>query len=141
MALAPSITLAARNLACDSVVDLVDAGNEAGQLRIYAGPKPVNADAGLSGNTQLAQLTMSDPAFGTAANGQAIAGPIVSDASADATGTATFFRIGSMNSGAFTPIIQGEVGTANSDLNLNSTAIAAGGVVAVSSLTYTQAGG
>lgn len=141
MALAPSITTSARNLACNIVVDLVDAGNEPGQLRIYSGPKPANADAGLSGNTLLAQLTMSDPAFADAVNGQAVAGVITPDASADASGIATFFRIGSVNSGAFTPIIQGEVGVSGSDLNLNSTSIAAGGSVAVSSLTYTQAGG
>jgi hypothetical protein len=141
MANAPSINLAARNVACAAVTALVDQGNEAGQLRIYAGLKPINADAGLSGNTLLAQLTMSDPAYGAPVNGQAVAGLIVSDVSADATGTATFFRVGSVNSGAFTPIIQGEVGVTGSDLNLNSTAIAIGGTVAVSSLTYTQAGG
>jgi len=139
MANAPSISTAARNVACDAVVDMCDAGNEAAQLRIYSGPKPVTVDAGLSGNTLLAQLTMSDPAFGSATNGQAIAGAIVSDAAADASGTATFFRVGSVDSGAFTPVIQGEVGTVGSDLNLNSTAITIGGTVAVSSLTYTQA--
>lgn len=141
MANAPSITLAVRNLACDIVVDQVDAGNEPGQLRIYAGVKPANADAALSSNTLLAGLVMGDPAFGSAVNGQAVAAAITSDPSADANGTATFFRCGSMNSGVFTPIIQGEVGTSGSDLNLNSTSIAAGGTVAISSLTYTQAGG
>lgn len=140
MALAPSITTANRNLACDIVVDQVDIGNEPGQLRIYGGPKPANADAALSGNTLLAALVMSDPAFGNATNGQAIAAVIAQDASADASGTATFFRVGSMNSGVFSVVFQGEVGTAGSDLNLNTTAISAGGTVAVSSLTYTQAG-
>jgi hypothetical protein len=141
MALAPSITTAARDAACTVVTALVDAGNEAGQLRIYGGPKPVNAQAGLSGNTLLASLTMSDPAFAAPINGQAVANLITTDVAADASGTATFFRCGSMNSGAFTPVIQGEVGVAGSDLNLNSVAIAIGGAVAVSSFTYTQAGG
>lgn len=139
MATEPSITTAARNAACDAVVDLVDAGNEAGQLRIYSGTAPADANAALSGNTLLAALTMSDPAFGAAAAGVATASAITSDTSADATGTATFFRIGSMNSGTFTPVIQGEVGTSGSDLNLNSTSITAGGTVAVSAFTYTQA--
>jgi hypothetical protein len=141
MALAPSITTAARNIACANVTALIDAGNESGQLRIYGGPKPANAEAGLSGNTLLAELTFSKPAFGAPTNGQAVANLITTDVAANASGTATFFRAGSMNSGAFTPVIQGEVGTAGSDLNLNSTAIAIGGAVAVSSFTYTQAGG
>lgn len=140
MATEPSITTAARNAACDAVVDLVDAGNEAGQLRIYSGTAPADVNASLSGNTLLAALTMSDPAFGSASSGVATASAITSDTSADATGTATFFRIGSMNSGTFTPVIQGEIGTSGSDLNLNSTSITSGGTVAVSSFTYTQAG-
>lgn len=140
MALAPSIIMAARNAACAVVTAMVDAGNEAGQLRIYGGPKPANADAALSGNTLLALLTMSDPAFGAPTNAQAIAALITSDVSADATGTATFFRVGSVNSSVFSPVIQGEVGVSGSDLNLNSVQIAIGGTVAVSSLTYTQLG-
>lgn len=140
MALAPSITTAARNSAADAVVDLLDAGDSAAQLRIYSGTAPATAQDALSGNTLLAQLTMSDPAFGAAASGVATASAITQDSSADATGTATFFRCGSVNSGTFTQVFQGEVGTSGSNLNLNSTAISAGAAVSVSSLTYTQAG-
>lgn len=136
MANAPSITTAARNAAADAVVDLVDAGG-AGSLRIYSGTAPADANAALSGNTLLAQLTMSATAFGSAAAGVATAAAITQDSSADATGTATFFRI---LSGAATVIMQGEVGTSGSDLNLNSTSIQAGAAVSVSSLTYTQSG-
>jgi hypothetical protein len=140
MANAPSITTAARNAAADAVVDLLDAGDTAAQVRIYSGTAPADANAALSGNTLLAQLTMSDPAFGAAASGVATASAITQDSSADATGTATFFRLGSVNSGTFTPVVQGEVGTSGSDLNLNSTAIQAGAAVSISALTYTQAG-
>lgn len=139
MATEPSITTAARNAACDAVVDLLDAGDSAAQLRIYSGTAPASANAALSGNTLLAQLTMSDPAYGAASSGVATAAAITSDTSADATGTATFFRQGSVNSGTFTAVLQGEVGTSGSDLNLNSTSITAGGTVAVSAFTYTQA--
>jgi hypothetical protein len=138
MALAPSITTAARNAAADAVVDLVDVGGT-GTLRIYDGTAPADANAALSGNTLLAQLTMSATAFGTAAAGVATAAAITQDSSADATGTATFFRI---LSGAGTPLVimQGSVGTATADLVLNSVAISSGAAVSVSSLTYTQAG-
>jgi hypothetical protein len=140
MANAPSITTAARNAAADAVVDLLDAGDTAAQVRIYSGTAPADANAALSGNTLLAQLSMSDPAFGAAASGVATASAITQDSSADATGVATFFRLGSVNSGTFTPVVQGEVGASGSDLNLNSTSIQAGAAVSISSLTYTQSG-
>jgi hypothetical protein len=137
MALAPSITTAARNAAADAVVDLVDVGG-AGSLRIYSGTAPADANAALSGNTLLAQLAMSATAFGAAASGVATAAAITQDSSADATGTATFFRILAGN--GTTVVMQGEVGTSGANLNLNSVAISAGAAVSVSSLTYTQAG-
>ena len=137
MALAPSITTAARNAAADAVVDLVDVGG-AGSLRIYSGTAPADANAALSGNTLLAQLAMSATAFGSAASGVATAAAITQDSSADATGTATFFRILAGN--GTTVVMQGEVGTSGANLNLNSVAISAGAAVSVSSLTYTQAG-
>jgi hypothetical protein len=140
MALDPSITTTAANAAADAVVDLLDAGDSAAQLRIYDGTPPANAGAALSSNTLLASLTMSDPAFGAASNAVATASAISSDTSADATGTATFFRLGSVNSGTFTAVVQGNVGTSGADLNLSSVSITAGGTVAVSALTYTQSG-
>ena len=112
-------------------------------LRIYDGTPPATANASLSGNTKLAELAMASTPFGAAAGTGTVtktAASITQDSSADATGTATFFRIGSINSGTFTPIMQGEVGTSGADLNLSSTSITAGGTVAVSSFTYTQSG-
>lgn len=140
MPLAPSITTAARNAAANAVTLLADAGSQAARLRIYSGTAPTDANAALSGNTLLADLAMSDPAFGAASGGVSTASAITSDTSADATGTATFFRVGSWDGATFTPVFQGSVGTSGSDLNLSSTSITLGGTVAVSSLTYTQAG-
>lgn len=137
MALDPSLSTAAANAACDAVVDLIDAGTPPGLLKVYGGSVPANANAALGGATLLATLTFSNPAFGAAAAGVATASAITSDTSADATATATFARI---TNAAGTVIIQMEVGTSGSDLNLSSTAITAGGTVAVSSLTYTQSG-
>jgi hypothetical protein len=137
VALAPSISTAARNAACDAVVDLVDAGTPPGLLKIYAGTVPADVNAALGAATLLATLTMSTTAFGAASSGVATAAAITSDTSADATGTATFFRI---TNAAGTAIIQGNVGTSGADLNLSSTSITTGGTVAVSSLTYTQSG-
>lgn len=140
MANDPSITVAAQNAACNAIVDLLDAGNEAAQLRIYDGTPPDTVNDALVGNTLLAALVMSDPAYGNASNGIATASAISDDASADNGGTATFHRQGSMNSGTFTPVIQGTVGTSGSDLNLVDTTIVQGGPVEITSLTYTQPG-
>lgn len=137
MALAPSISTAARTAAADAVVDLIDAGSPPGLLKIYAGSVPADVNAVLGGATLLGTLTLDNPAFGAASSGVATAGPITSDTSADATGTASFFRI---TNAAGTAIIQGTVGTSGCDLNLSSTSITAGGTISVSSLTYTQAG-
>lgn len=137
MALTPSITTAARNAACDAVTALVNAGG-AGTLRIYSGTMPADANAALSSNTLLAQLTMSATSFGAASSGVATANAITADSSADATGTATFFRILAGN--GTTVVIQGSVGTSAADLILNSTSITVGAAVSVSALTYTQQG-
>jgi len=109
-------------------------------LRIYSGSAPATANAALSGNTLLAELAMSSTAFGAAAGTGTVtktANAISSDTSADATGTATFFRI--YKSDGTTCRVQGSVGTSGADLNLNSTSITSGGTVAVSSLVITAA--
>lgn len=137
---APSISNAAAIAACDAIVDRVDNGPAAGKLKIYAGSIPANADAALGGATLLAELTMSDPAFGNAADqapdAQATANAITSDTSADATGTATFFRVEDSNGNVE---IQGDVSnTAGSgDLKLTDTSIVATVEVQVTSFTFT----
>ena len=126
------ISNAAASAAANAVTALVNGGT----LRIYSGTKPAGPDTALSGNTLLAQLTFNATAFGAASNGVATANAITADASADATGTATFFR--AFQSNGTTAVFDGEVGTSGSDLNLNSTSIQAGAEVSVTSFTYTQ---
>ena len=128
-----SIPNAQRSRAADAVT--VRANN--GRLRIYGGTAPADANAALSGNTLLADLTMSATAFGAAASGVATANTITADSSADATGTATFFRV--LESDLTTVVFQGTVGTTGAELNLSSASVIAGGPVSVTSLTYTQA--
>jgi hypothetical protein len=124
--------------ACDAVVDLCDAGAGAATVRILDGAVPADADAAETG-TLLAELTMSDPAFGAAAlsgdTAVATAATITPDTSANASGTASYFRIVDSNSNV---IMQGTVGTSGADLNMNSVAIAAGAQVSITSLTYTH---
>ena len=126
MALAFSTTC--RNNMLDEIAALVDGGVGAGLLRIYDGTRPAS---GGTATTLLAELTMSDPAFGAAAAAALTANAITDDSSANATGTATWFRIVD-STGAF--VIDGDVGTSGSDLNLSTTSIVSGGTVSVTSL-------
>jgi hypothetical protein len=67
---------------------------------------------------------------------------ITQDSSADATGTAAFFRIFSTNDGS-TPlnaVIDGDCGTSGSDLNLNTLSIVSGGPIQITSFTITAPG-
>src|SRR3990167_9793896 len=135
MAADPRITNAVASAACDAIVDLIDAGAGAGTLKFYTATIPTNADTALGAQTLLATLTFSDPAFGAASNGVAPASAITSDPAANATGTATWFRV---VTSAGTAIFDGTVGTSGADLNLNTTSIVAGAEVSVSAFTYTQ---
>lgn len=133
------ISNAAAKAACDAIVDLVDGGAGAGLLRIYDGTRPADPDTAVTSQNLLAELTMSDPAFGNAADddpgGTATANSITADSSADATGTASWFRIVDSNG---TAIVDGEVGTSGANLNLNTVSIVAGAQVEVTSLTLTM---
>lgn len=116
------LSTAARNAACDAIVDLCDAGAGAGKLVIRT-----------SGDVEVATLTLSDPAFGAAATGVATASAITSDTSATG-GTAAKFTLED-STGAV--VMTGTVGTSGAELNLSSTTIGAGATVAVSSFTVT----
>jgi hypothetical protein len=138
MALATRISNAAAKAACDAIVDLIDGGAGAGLLRIYDGTQATDPDTAIGAQVLLAELTLSDPAFGAAADaapgGRATASAITTDASANATGTATWFRV---VTSAGTAILDGSVGTSGADLNLNTTSIVSGASVAVTSWTFT----
>lgn len=113
-----------------------DAGTAA-VINIYSGTPPANAEAALSGNTQLAQLVCNATIIasysdaGTAA--RATFAAITPDASADATGVATFYRVLTQNGG--TVVAQGSVGTTDADLIVNTTSFTAGSQVSITSAT------
>lgn len=116
-----------RNNQLDEITALLDAGSGAGKLRIYSGSRPATGGAE---TTVLAELPLSDPAAGAAAAAALTLSAITADSSANNTGTATWFRLMDSDNNA---VIDGDVGTSGSDLNLNSTSITAGGTVSVTS--------
>jgi len=136
MALATRITNAAAIAACNAITALIGSG---AKLRIYSGTQPVNADTGLSGNTLLAELALSATPFGAAVDNTdkatATANAVTADSSADAAGTATWFRV--VTSGG-TTIWDGSVGTTGADMNLNSVSITLGANVSISGWTFTM---
>lgn len=128
-----SYATAVRNARMDSVT--TQAGNAA-LLRIYSGTPPANAGTALSGNTKLAELVCGSPLAPASSGGVLTANGITTESSADATGTATFYRL--YKADGVTVIAQGSVGTSGNDLNLNTTSLVAGGPVAVSSFALTE---
>ena len=123
-----------RNNRLSEIATLVDAGASAGLLRIYDGTRPATGGAV---TTLLAELAFSDPAFGVPASGVLTANAINDDTSANADGTATWFRVVDSN-GAF--VYDGDVGLTSSgaDLELASVAVSVGVRVSVTSLTITE---
>lgn len=120
------------NAKCDARAALFDGG----ALRIYSGTQPATADTATGGgHTLLAELSFADPAFGAAVAGVAAANSLTADASANATGTATWYRC--VTSGGAT-IEDGSVGTSSANLVLSSTSISAGVSVSVSAFTITE---
>lgn len=128
MALALSATL--RNTRADAITTFA-AGSAL--LRIYSGTRPATAG---TATTLLAELTCNATFAGAASGGVLTLNAITQDSSANATGTATWFRI--VKSDGTTFVLDGDVGTSGSDLNLNTTSIVSGGPVAVTSFVLTE---
>jgi hypothetical protein len=103
-------------------------------IKLYTGTQPANANTALSSNTLLVTLTISG-AFGTDSNGT-LTFSTVSNGTAVASGTATFFRI--YKSDGTTVVMDGSVGTSSADLVLNTTTVATNDTVAISSGTIVR---
>jgi len=127
MALAFATTL--RNNRLDQITSSVGAS---GLLRIYDGTRPATGGAA---TTLLAELTCNATFAPGAAAGVLTLNAITQDSSANATGTATWFRL--TTSGG-TAVVDGNVGTSGSDLNLTTTSIVATQPVSCSSFTITE---
>jgi len=131
MALAYKTTLI--NTMLNSITSLIDAGAGAGLLEIYDGAQPAKGGAI---TTLLAQLVFSATSFAAAASGVSTANAITDDSSANATGTATWFRV-TDSTGAF--VMDGTIGLTGSgkDLELSNTSVVATVPVAVTSFVIT----
>lgn len=113
----------ARNAACDAVVDLLDAGSGAGKVRIRAS------------TTTLVDITLADPAFGSASTGVATAASLPKSGTAGATGTADNFQVLDSDNNV---VWSGTAGTSGTDMILDNTSIANGQTVNLTAFTHTQ---
>lgn len=127
------------NLAVNAEADALGVLADTGYLRIYDGTQPTNADTAVGAQVLLAELRFAADAFPAAVAGVLTANAITDDSSANATGTATWFR--ALKSDGTTVLFDGNVGTSGCDLNLNSTAISSGAAVSVTGLTFTASKG
>lgn len=123
--MALTLSTAARNAACDAVVDLVDAGTGAGKLKI----KDVL-------NTVLCIITLGDPAFGASSVGTATASGLPKSGTGTAaagTGTvATAYDVTDSDDNVIWS------GTIPGNMTLDNVSIANGQTVNVTSWTHSQ---
>lgn len=113
---------ALRSTRAQATRDAVDGGPGAAVLQIRSGTQPAGPDTTASG-TLLASITLNDPAFVESGGILTIDdSPALTDASADATGTASWFRI---LTSAGTAVLDGSV-----------TATGGGGDLTVSSISF-----
>jgi hypothetical protein len=102
------------------------------KLRIYAGTRP---SKGGTATTLLAEL-VCNATFAPGASGGTLTLNAITSATASASGTATWARL--LKADGTTIVMDMDVGTASSDVNLNSTSIASGATVSVTSGTITM---
>ena len=121
------------DLCVNGEADFIGTALDSGFIRIYDGSQPANADTALSGQTLLAELTFGADAFGAAVAGLITANAVNSDASANATGTATWARL--LKTDGTSVVMDGSVGTSAANVVINSTAISAGAAVNCSAVT------
>jgi len=129
-------SVAVRNAKADAITTEMDAGTAA-IIEIYDSTGTGRPATGGAVTTQvlLATLTFSAASFAAAASGVIVGAAITDDSAADATGTATWFRVLTQSAG--THIMDGDVGTSGSDLNLNTVSIVIGATVSITQFDIT----
>lgn len=121
------------NTCVNGEADIIGDALDDGYIRLYNGSQPATADTAVGVQTLLAELRFGADAFGAAVAGLITANAITPDASAIATGTASWARI--LASDGTTTYFDGSVGASSANVVINSTSIVAGAAVSCTSLT------
>ncbi len=131
MALNPKLSTASINLALNAALDVLNGGT----INIYDGTQPAGPGTAVGAQTLLATLTFNATAFGAATGGTKTAAAIVSGTGLAAS-SATWYRM--LTSGAVA-VADGSVGTATSNLVLDTVVVAVGGTVACTACIFSMA--
>ena len=137
------IPTATRNAAADAIADRCDVGttNPGATLRIYSGPQPASANSAATG-TLLAEVELDTPAFGAADVGvTTLAGVPLATVGLPAAGTGTaagWFRIVDRDEAT---VVDGTVGTAGTDLIVNTATFSENVAFEITSGTLTMPAG
>lgn len=127
------IAVAVRNAMMAELRDAIDAASSApGTLKIYSGAMPAAPEDAIGGgNVLLATLTFSDP-VGAVMGGALVFDTVIEDSSADATETAAWGRV---QDGDGNVVFDANLGVTVGlfVITINTTAIAAGGPVRITS--------
>lgn len=134
MAVLLQLSATARNNMLDGITSAV---GSAGILRIYdgTGGRPANVAAGIGTNNVLAELTCGTPFAGAASLGVLTLTVPITDTSANATGTASWFRIWQSN--GTTAVLDGNVGTATADLIMSTVSFQQFATISITAFTIT----
>ncbi len=121
-----TLTTAARNALANAITTLIDAGSGAGYCELWTAAFA----------TKLGTVTFSDPSFGAASTGVITASAITDDTSADASGTATVFKIFDSTAAE---VLRGTIGTSGAEIIFaNGNVFTAGQTIHISSFTFTM---
>ncbi len=125
--MAVTLTTAARNAACNAIVDLLDAGSgdAAGDIAFST-----------SAPATLAECDLSNPAFGNASTGVATADTIDPGTVAGSANPSTV-ALALFRNRDDTEVFRCAVGTSGSDINLSSVSVNDGDTITITSLTFT----
>lgn len=131
MAIGMATTL--RDARLQAVIDTIDAGAGAGEIRLYDGIRP--ATGGTVTNL-IGTCVLSDPCA-TISSGVLTFNPISDDVSADATGTITWARIVDSN-GVFVMDLGCGIAASGEEIIFNTVSAQLGGVITILSGTLTE---
>lgn len=131
MALTPRLSAASRNLALNAALDVLNGGN----VLILDGTQATDADTAIGAQVTLAQVGMNATAFAAASAGSKAANAFTADSSADATGTASWWR---MRTSGSTAVWDGSAGTSGANINFNTTSVVSGASVNITGFTATM---
>lgn len=123
------------NTIANAAADAMAVLHNGGWIKFFSGTQPADADTSITSQVLLAEIQFSATAFGAAVGGIATANGFTQDSSANATGTATWYR--TFKSDNTTALMDGSIGTSGANINMVTTSITAGQPVQVNSFTIT----